>query len=337
MSIRHPAPLKLSVELEQWPLKTPFRISDHTWVALDVVVVSLEQDGCIGRGEAAGVFYLDDTPASMTRQIEALRPVVEAGIDREALQRLMKPGGARNAVDCALWDLEAQLSGRTAWESAGLEEPRPLLTAFTCGVDEPEQMAAKARAYPGARAIKLKLNGEPIDAERVRAVRDALPDVWLGVDANRGFTRESLEKLLPVLVQTRVALIEQPFPIGQDALLDGLHSPIPVAADESVQTLADIPGLLGRYQVVNIKLDKCGGLTEGLAMARMAHTLGLDTMVGNMIGTSLAMAPGFLLGQLCRVVDLDGPIPLTADRAETVRYEGGFISCPNMAWGRLGK
>lgn len=327
------APLTLRVDVEKWPLKAPFRITGYTKVDVDVVVVTLEQRGCTGRGEAAGVYYLGDDAPSMVKQIEGVRVSIEAGIDRESLQQLLAPGGARNAIDCALWDLEAKLNDGAAWQMAGLEDPRPLLTTFTCGAGEPETMAATVRGYTNARAIKLKLTGEPIDAERVRAVRDARADVWLGVDANQGFTRASLERLMPVLTQAEVSLIEQPFPIGEEALLDGFRSPIPIAADESVQSLSDMPSLVGRFTVVNIKLDKCGGLTEGLAMARAAGELGLDPMVGNMLGTSLAMAPAFLLGQLCHVVDLDGPIFLKADRAITVEYADGFIMCPETLWG----
>jgi len=194
-------------------------------------------------------------------------------------------------------------------------------------------MAVKARAYVGARAIKLKLTGDAVDAERVRAVREVLPEVWIGVDANQGFSPASLEKLMPRLVEARVALIEQPFPAGQEALLDGFNSPIPVAADESVQSLRDVPSLVGRFNVMNIKLDKCGGLTEALAMARAAHSLGLDSMVGNMMGTSLAMAPAFLVGQLCDLVDLDGPVFLKSDRTDAVQYVDGFISCRETLWG----
>lgn len=333
MNTRDRARLTLRVEVEKWPLKTPFRITGHTWADLSVVVVTLERRGCVGRGEAAGVYYLNDDAASMVKRIEAVRGAIEAGIDRELLQELLPAGGARNAVDCALWDLESKLSGRFAWEIAGLDRPHPLLTTFTCGADEPEKMAATARAYAHARAIKLKLTGEPVDAQRVRAVREARADVWLGVDANQGFTRASLEQLMPVLTETRVALIEQPFPIGKEALLDGLQSPIPIAADESVQTLADMPALVGRFNVVNIKLDKCGGLTEALAMVRAARKLGLDAMVGNMLGTSLAMAPAFLVGQLCQVVDLDGPIFLKSDRAFTVDYSNGAVNCADALWG----
>ena len=326
-------PLTLHAKVECWPLVTPFRIAGHTWESLEVLVVRLETDGRIGRGESAGVYYRNDTPRSMLAQVESLRTRIESGLTRQALQALLAPGGARNALDCALWDLEAKLTGRPAWVIAGLGSPKPLLTTFTCGANTPEMMAAATKAYVGARAIKVKLTGEPIDADRVRAVREACPDVWLGVDGNQGFTRRGLEALVPVLIKSRVKLIEQPFPTGQDAWLDAFSSPIPVAADESAQRLADIRRLPGRFQVANIKLDKCGGLTEGLAMASAAHDLGLDCMVGNMLGTSLAMAPAYLVGQLCKVVDLDGPVFLKADRPHPVRYSDGFIECPDELWG----
>jgi L-Ala-D/L-Glu epimerase len=326
-------PLTLHARVEQWPLVAPFRITGHTWEHLDVLLVGLERNGLVGQGEAAGVYYKNDTPPSMLRQILGLRARIEAGLARGEAQKLLPPGGARNALDCALWDLEAKIIGRPVWRIAGLDTPRPLLTTFTCGADEPEKMAAAARAYQGARAIKVKLTGAPQDADRVRAVREARPDAWLGVDGNQGFTASALERLLPTLVEARVALIEQPFPIGQDAQLAGVKSPIPIAADESVQSAIDIPELAGRYQVVNIKLDKAGGLTEGLAMANAARELGLECMVGNMLGTSLAMAPAYLVGQHCKVVDLDGPVFLKADRPISVRYRDGFIDCPDTVWG----
>jgi L-alanine-DL-glutamate epimerase-like enolase superfamily enzyme len=326
-------PLLLRAQLENWPLAAPFRITGYTWTSLPVLVVSLERDGCVGQGEAAGVYYNGDYPSHMLRRVESIRPTIEAGIDRRSLQLLLPPGGTRNALDCALWDLEAKSSGCSAWQIAGLEEPRPLLTTFTCGADTPEEMGIAARGYPGARAIKLKLTGELLDADRVRAARVARPDVWLGVDANQGFTRASLEQLMPVLVEAHVALIEQPFPVGQEAWLDGLQSPIPIAADESIQGIADIGLLAGRCSVVSIKLDKCGGLTEGLAMARAARDLGLEPMVGNMLGTSLAMAPAYLVGQLCSVVDLDGPLFLRSDRSEAAQFTDGFISYPKTRWG----
>jgi len=325
--------LSLKVVKEQWPLKMPFRISGYRWDVLDVVVVTLEKDGQVGWGEAAGVYYLNDDVASMVGRIEALRTAIEAGISRDSLRQLLPPCGARNAVDCALWDLEAKLTGRPCWQLAGLSLPKPLLTTFGCGADLPERMALVAKGYHQARAIKLKLTGEPIDAQRVSAVRDACPDVWLGVDANQGFTRSFLERLMPVLVRERVSLIEQPFPIGKEALLDGFASPIPIAADECVLGISDIPKLVGRFNVVNIKLDKSGGLTEALAMAQLAKQSGLDAMVGNMIGTSLAMAPAFLVGQLCSVVDLDGPLFLQSDRADHIQYSDGTIFCPKWLWG----
>jgi L-Ala-D/L-Glu epimerase len=326
-------PLTLRLDIEEWPRATPVRITGYTFDFISALVITLEKEGHQGRGEANGLYYRKDTAHSMAIQIEAVRESIETHLSRASLQTLLPPGGARNAVDCALWDLEAKLTGRPAWERAGLAPPRPLLTTFTCHADEPHIMAAKARAFPKARAIKLKLTGEPIDADRVRAVREARPEVWLAVDANQGFTRTSFERLMPTLIAARVALIEQPFPVGQEALLDGLQSPIPIAADESIQCLADIPLAKRRFSVVNIKLDKCGGLTEGLAMASALKDAGLEAMVGCMGGTSLAMAPAFLVGQLCSIVDLDGPALLKNDRATPVRYADGYISCPDALWG----
>ena len=327
-------PLKLYTTVEEWPLLMPFRITGRTFATINVLLVCVEKSGCIGRGEAAGVYYKNDQPDAMIQQIETLRQTLESGASRESIQAMLPAGGARNALDCALWDLEAKLSVRSAWALMGLPAPRPLLTTFTCGADSPEVMANVARnTYAQARAIKLKLTGEAIDTDRVRAVREARPDVWLGVDANQGFSPTFLERVLPAFQQMRVELIEQPFPVGQEVLLRDLQSPIPIAADESAQCRSDLRGLVGYFDVVNIKLDKCGGLTEGLAMARLAHELGFATMVGNMIGTSLAMAPAFLLGQLCEVVDLDGPVFLKGDRIDSVRYENGFISCHTVPWG----
>jgi len=326
--------LTLNVAVEKYPLKKPFRITDYTMEDAEVVTVTLGRNGHQGWGEASGVYYrVDDDIPGVVRQIEAARSQIEAGISRQKLRNMLPAGGARNALDCALWDLEAKETGCTAWQIAGLERPRALLTTFTVGANGPEKMAADARDYSQAKAIKLKLTGEPADADRVRAVRTARPDVWLGVDANQGFTRESLATLMPVLVDSRVKLIEQPFRVGQEALLDELYSPIPIAADESAQGLADLPGLLGRFQVINIKLDKCGGLTEGLLMAQAARRQGLGVMVGNMVGTSLAMAPSFLVGQLCQVVDLDGPVFLRTDRVHAVQYENGNIHCSDAVWG----
>jgi L-alanine-DL-glutamate epimerase-like enolase superfamily enzyme len=325
--------MRLTVEIEKWPLKTPVRITGYTFVELELVVVSLNSGGYTGRGEAAGVYYHDENAASLIKQIESVRAGVEECLPREKLQDILPIGGARNALDCALWDLEAKMSGRPVWQLAGLPAPKPLMTTYTLGADEPAEMAAGARAFAGARALKLKLTGEEEDAERVRAVRAARPDVWLGVDANQGFTSEGLRRLLPALIECNVRLIEQPFRIGRESQLDGLRLPIPIAADESAQGICDLPALVGRFDVVNIKLDKCGGLTEALAMVREARRLGLDVMVGNMGGTSWAMAPAYLVGQLCQVVDLDGPLIFNADRSTAVHYHDGELTCEEEVWG----
>lgn len=323
----------LRIDIEEWPRIQPLHITGYTFHSVQVIVVSVTRDGRTGLGEAAGAYYKKENAASMAAQLEALRPVIEEGVSREVLQTLLPAGGARNALDCALWDLEAKLAGCAVWQLAGLSEPRPLLTTLTCGAEEPEQMARTALGFHEARALKLKLTGEPVDADRIRAVRSARPDVWLSVDANQGFTRPFLERLMPVLVECEVKLIEQPFAIGQEEQLKGLRSPIPIAADESLQELRDIAKLAGAFNMGNIKLDKCGGLTHGLQMVRALREAGMDAMVGCMGGTSLAMAPAFVLGQSCDVVDLDGPVFLRKDRPKGASYAGGMIVCPRELWG----
>jgi L-alanine-DL-glutamate epimerase-like enolase superfamily enzyme len=327
-------PVKMRVAVEKLRLSAPFRISGFVFEEQDVVVVTLEDGRHQGRGEASGVYYLGDTAQSMLAAIEAARAAIEQGIDRPALQKLLPPGGARNAVDCALWELDARRSGATVWELAGLPAPKPLVTTFTLGADEPAVMAAGARKYAQAKSLKLKLTGDlQPDLARVRAVRDARPEVWMGVDANQGYTIDVLDSLIAALKPFNVSLLEQPLKRGREADLHGFKSPIPIAADESVLSLKDVPGLVGRFDVVNIKLDKCGGLTEGLAMAHEARRLGLRVMVGNMVGTSLAMAPAFVLGQLCDVVDLDGPIFLAKDRTPSMTYTNGSAWSSEQVWG----
>jgi L-alanine-DL-glutamate epimerase-like enolase superfamily enzyme len=250
------------------------------------------------------------------------------------LQELLPPGGARNAVDCALWELEAKRAQRSVWQLAELPGVRPLLTTFTLGADAPSVMAAGARKYAQARALKLKLTGElELDAARIKAVRAARPDVWMGVDANQGYKVDDLDSLIGILTAAKVSLLEQPLKRGREPDLDGVNSAIPIAADESALSFRDLPGLVGRFQVVNIKLDKCGGLTEGLAMAHEARRLGLKVMVGNMVGSSLAMAPAFVVGQLCDVVDLDGPIFLAQDRVPSISYTDGMVWSGDEVWG----
>jgi len=326
--------LKLDVFPESLAFKAPFRISGYTFTEARVVLVVLRDRGFEGRGEATGVYYLGDVPDRMLAAVEAQRDEIESGISRERLREIMPAGGARNAVDCALWDLEAKRTGVPVWKRAGLDSTRPLITTFTLGAEDPAVMAAGAKAFAQARALKLKLTGDPdTDIERVRAVRAARPEVWMGVDANQGFTTDTLGRLVPILVDSRVALLEQPLARGREADMDGFNCPITVVADESVQVLADIEGLVGRFDAVNIKLDKCGGLTEALLMAAECRRLGLEVMVGNMVGSSWAMAPAFVLGQLCDVVDLDGPLFIAKDRAAAISYDTGIIDCPDTIWG----
>jgi L-Ala-D/L-Glu epimerase len=325
---------RLDVRTERLRLAAPFRISGYVFEHMDAVVATVGENGHSGRGEASGVYYLGDELQHMLSTLEAHRVAIEDGIDRRQLQRLMPPGGARNAIDCALWELEASQAGQPAWRLAGLDAVKPLVTTFTLGADDPAVMAEGARAYAEARAIKIKLTGEvELDLDRVRAVREARADVWIGVDANQGYDRSGLEWLVEALVDLDVSLLEQPLRRGREADLEGYDSPIPIAADESVLSLADVPGLVGRFDVVNIKLDKCGGLTEALDMAAEARRLGLGVMVGNMVGTSLAMAPAFILGQLCDFVDLDGPTFLAEDRRPGVIYQDGYIHCSDAVWG----
>lgn len=327
-------PVRMMTAVERLPLKAPFRISGYVFEGFDVIVVTLDDGSHRGRGEGAGAYYLGETAETMLAALEPHRAAIEQGASRAELQTLLPPGGARNAVDCAMWELEAARTGLPAWRIAGIDPPRPLVTTFTLSADDPAAVEAGARRYASAQAIKLKLSGEPdLDAARVAAVRRVRPDVWLGVDANQGYRRDGLERLIALLVDNRVSLLEQPLPRGAEAELEGLRSPVPIAADESVLSLADVDGLVGRFDVVNIKLDKCGGLTEALAMAHRARALGLQVMVGNMISTSLAMAPAFVVGQLCDVVDLDGPTFLERDREPSVSYlDDGTIWCDETVW-----
>jgi L-alanine-DL-glutamate epimerase-like enolase superfamily enzyme len=324
--------MELELRVEKWPFVAPFRITNFVFTDAEVIEATLRDGQAIGRGEASGVYYRDETPERMIGQIDAARKDIERAADRNVLREILPPGGARNAVDCALWDLEAKRSGVPVWKLADTPHPMPLKTTFTVSAGTPDRMADTARSYNTARAIKLKLTADD-PAACVRAVRAARPDVWLGVDANQGFTRRSLEDLLPALAEAQIGLIEQPLPVGADAELEGLNSPVPIAADESVRSLADMGALVGRYDVVNIKLDKCGGLTEGLLMAREARRLGLKVMVGCMSGTSLSMAPAFVLGQICDYVDLDAPTFLASDRESPALYAKGEIWCLDALWG----
>lgn len=328
------ARLTVAIAVEKLPLTTPFRISGYLFDAFNVIVVTLGDGRHSGRGEGGGVYYLGDDVPHMLVQLEGASAAIAAGPTRDALRAILPPGGARNAVDCALWELEAARAGVPVWQLAGKTASRPLRTTFTLGADTPPAMAATAQRHAQARSIKIKLTGDlALDLARVAAIRAARPEVWLGVDGNQGFTPGQLDALIAGLVEQDVALLEQPLARGQEAHLEGLRSPIPLAGDESIQSLDDIAASVGRYDIVNIKLDKCGGLTEGLLMAREARRLGLQVMVGNMGGSSLAMAPSFVLGQECDIVDLDGPIFLAADRRPGVEYFAGNVWAGPAVWG----
>lgn len=326
--------LRLAHEAMTLRLAEPFAISGYVFETADVLRVTLDDGTHRGRGEAAGVYYLGDDLAHMQAALEGARAAVEAGPTREELRAILPAGGARNAVDAALWELEAARAGTPVWKLAGMREPRPIRTTLTVSADTPPAMAARATGYAEARSIKVKLTGEvALDLQRVAAIRTARPDVWLGVDGNQGFARADLPALIEGLQAHNVSLLEQPLARGREVELEGLGSPIPIAGDESLLTLADVAGAVGRFDVVNIKLDKCGGLTEGLLIDAEARRLGLGVMVGTMIGTSLATATGFVLGQVADLVDLDGPTFLAEDPAPTVRYAEGDLWAGPEVWG----
>jgi L-Ala-D/L-Glu epimerase len=323
----------LCVAIETWSNAVPFHISGHTFTEIDLIVVKLSDGYHTGRGEATGVFFRNETALSMVLEVEAIRLDIEFGTTRHALRKLLGPGGARNALDCAMWELESKQACQTVQSLASISSIKTLLTTFTVGIDTPMKMATRAQEFGQAKAIKLKLKGDVLDKDRVLAVRAARPDVWLAVDANQAFCPASLQSLMPTLVTSDVKLIEQPFKIGEEAVADSVEFPIPFAADESVRSLEDIPALVGRFATINIKLDKCGGLTEGLLMAEKARLLGLGVMVGSMPCTSLALAPAIILGQLCDLVDLDAPLFLSKDRDQSARYENGHVFAPEGLWG----
>lgn len=324
---------QLRIRLESWPTKQPFRISRHTWNEFPCLVCEVEEDGLVGRGEGMGVYYLGDTVESMAVQIESVKDDVAAGADRLQLMQLLPPGGARFALDSALWDLEAQQSGTSVWQAAGVR-PDPVETVFTIGLeDEPETMGAKALAASDITLFKVKLgNDRPV--ERIAAIRNARPDSRLIVDVNEGWTPEELVEYVSPLQDLGVLMLEQPLPRGQDATLDNFQSSIPLCADESCQHLGELDAAVQRYQMLNIKLDKCGGLTHGLELASAARKRGLSLMVGCMGGTSLSMAPSHVLAQQCEFVDIDGPLLAREDRDGGLIYERGMVSLPRSRfWG----
>ena len=294
--------MKLAVHVESWPTARPFRIAGREWLTFDSVVVELEKDGIVGRGEGLGVFYLGDNVPQMLAAIEAVAPTIEAGIGRSQLQELLPPGGARNVLDLALWDLECKGAGRSIWSLTGIA-PKPLQTVYTISLDpEPEDMAAHAASAAQHALLKVKLGGDrPL--ERMQAIRHARPDARLVVDANQAWTYGQLCDVAPGFADLGIEMIEQPLPRGADAALEGYRSPVPLGADESCLHLGDLDLVATRYQMINIKLDKTGGLTHALALARAARERGLGLMVGCMGGSSLSIAPAFVLGCLVDLVE----------------------------------
>lgn len=324
---------KLEVRQEAFPIRGRFAISRGSRTESRVLVAELSDAGVHGRGECVPYARYDETLDSVAAQIEAVRVEVEGGADRQRLLELLPPGAARNAVDCALFDLEAKRSGRPAWQIAGVDEPTAVTTAYTLSLDEPAAMATAAAAAADRPLLKLKLDGDG-DVERVSAVRAAAPAARLIVDANEAWRPEQLQPLMAAMHDLDVALIEQPLPAGNDAALAGLARAVAVCADESCHDRQSLPGLAGRYDFVNIKLDKTGGLTEALALADAAREAGFGIMVGCMLGSSLAMAPALLLAAQATFVDLDGPLLLAEDRTPALHYDGSVIRpAATTLWG----
>jgi L-alanine-DL-glutamate epimerase-like enolase superfamily enzyme len=325
---------KLSVQIKRWPVAGAFTIARGAKTHVDVVTVALEDGAATGCGEATPIYYHGETAESVWAAVRSVEQQIEAGADRAALAGLLPRGAARNAIDAALWDLEAKTSGTPVWRLAGLAEPTPLTTAFTISLGEPDRMRADAEKAAGTYPLlKLKLAGEG-DLERVAAVRAGAPAARLIVDANEAWTDRDVAKEAAALLPYGVELIEQPVKAGADALLDGISAPIPLCADESCQDRSDLARCIGRYQAINIKLDKAGGLTEALALADAARAAGLELMVGCMLSTSLGIAPATLVAQGARWVDLDGPLLLARDHDTRIRFDGAIMEpAPATLWG----
>ncbi|WP_334162591.1 N-acetyl-D-Glu racemase DgcA [Phenylobacterium sp.] len=324
---------RLAVREERWPLREAFVIARGAKTEAHVVVAEVAEGLHLGRGEAVPYARYGEEMAGVLTEIESARAAIEAGADRAALQELLPPGAARNALDCALWDLAAKQAGVRAWELAGRSRLDPVKTCYTLSLDTPEAMAEAARRETRRPMLKLKIGGAD-DLDRVEAVRGAAPRTRLIVDANEALTFEDLKRLAPELARLDVQLLEQPLPAGEDAALEGWGSPVPLCADESLHTRAELADCVRRYACVNIKLDKAGGLTEALATAAEARALGLEVMVGCMVATSLAMAPAMVVAQGARFVDLDGPLLLARDREPGLAITGSLIESPPAAlWG----
>ena len=325
--------LKLAATIEHWPIAGSFTISRGAKTQAVTVVAEVSRDGHAGRGECVPYPRYGETPEATLAALLSMQEPLRQGLDRPALQAAMPPGAARNALDCALLDLEAKTAGQRIWSLLGRPAPRACITAYTISLGSPEAMAAATAKAAHRPLLKIKLGGDS-DGDRITAVRKAAPESELIVDANEAWTSGNLEQNLAVCAEVGVTLVEQPLPAGQDEALARIRRPLKVCADESVHDRASLEGLRERYDAVNIKLDKTGGLTEALAMADAAHALGFEVMIGCMVATSLAMAPAMLLAPEARFVDLDGPLLLARDRDGGLRYDDSLIYPPDAAlWG----
>jgi len=324
--------IKIEAREEVWPLKQPFRISRGSRTDAQVVVVTVSDGKHIGRGEGVPLARYNQSIASVLAQIESIQG--DENLNRQRLQDLLPAGAARNALDCALWDLEAKISGKRAWELANIPIVPEVETSFTISLDRPEKMGAAAKANARLPMLKLKLGGDDPDLARVETVREAASATRLLIDANESWSPEHYQKVVPALKQLGVELIEQPFPAKADEVLEILDHPIPVCADESCHATGDLPRLTNRYDVINVKLDKTGGLTEGLRLCSRAGESGFKLLIGCMVCTSLAIAPARLLASAANWVDLDGPLLLARDRDHRIPYESGKIGIPSRElWG----
>lgn len=323
----------LSASIERFATIRPFVIARGSKTHVDVVVAELSDGASAGRGEGTPIYYRGDDADTALSSLLAMRPAVTAGVSRAALLDAMPAGAARNALDAALWDLEAKQTGERVWQRIGLPRPRPMLTAYTISLGEPAEMETAARAASGRELLKLKLGGEG-DVDRVAAVRRAAPDARLIADANEGWGGMDVEALCHAMLPYRLELIEQPLPAGADADLVHVNSPIPLCADESLHDRSDLDAVVGRYRFINVKLDKCGGLTEALALIHAARQRGLGIMTGCMLSSSLGIAPAFHAAMHGSFADLDGPLLLAEDRQHGLRFEGSDVYPPSVAlWG----
>ena len=328
-----PHPQRLTVTRRAWPLARPLMTADGVKTTVDVAVVELSDSDSRGRGEAVPLRRYGESIDSVVAALEAMKGAVFSGLGRDTLQHAMPPGAARNAIDCAFWDMDAKRAYCSVAELAGLGAGPPLLTALTVAFDTPDKMAEMAATNRARPLFKLELGGDG-DMERVRGVRQAAPAARIIVDANESWNEAQLREYMPILIDLRVELIEQPLPADGDDALARLERTIPFCADESCRTLADLDRLDGKYQAINIKLDKVGGLTEAFALAAEAKRRGLRIMAGGVISTSLGVAPALLVAQQADIVDLDGPLRLAIDRGAGLRYEGGMILPPDpKLWG----